>query len=343
MRGQDFLPALFLFYFVMLTCMPLTEVFESGRVDGLGLPERVITAHLSKLYVFGTRIFKVYKHETYFFADLTNAGARKKFIAEDFWWNNAAAPEIYQHLWGIEAQENSFALVPHSEGQDLAIEMLVIDDSRTLTKLLLAGEYTPAYASECIRSLVDVLRELTRTQRPLLPALFKKHLSVIMKEDIGNLHEWMSHTKEIGHNETERFATALYGAIESEPYFVDASPEAYSAAIDANSDNLIVLNEKPSMIDILPPRESWRVVDEYATVARPIVDMEVHGAGEAARAAREAYVALASPLPERACIVHEARAAGIQWAYRYMLKQPELAEKYATHAMKLAGQLEKGL
>jgi aminoglycoside phosphotransferase family enzyme len=321
--------------------MQLHEALAEGQVEGLGSPDRVIYTHLSTLFVFGERVFKLYKHEEYFFADLSKFEARQEFITEDFFWNNAAAPEIYRHLWGVKKDGENYVLMPHLLGGDFMIEMSVIDDSKTLTKLLIENRLEEKDVAPFIDTLIDTLATLTIERKNKLGFLYEKSLVQIIKDDIETLFVWMMDTSpKIPQGDSEHLKNTLFAAIDAEPYFKVAKPEEYSAAIDANSDNLLLLEGKPSMIDIMPPRVTWRVVDEYATISRTMVDIEVLGNEALTRAAQDAYAAYGRTISEQTRLIYAVRAAGIQWAYRYMLSQPELAEKYAAYTKQKLAELE---
>ena len=311
--------------------MKFSEALQEGKTD-LGKPDKVVTTLVSNIFLFGEKVLKVYKHEKYFFADLLNFEPRKAFYAEDFFWNNTAAPEIYLHLWGVQEREGAFALVPPSMGEDFVIEMSKIDDSKTLAKLLVNKKLTKEQAVSFIETLVDTLATLTKERKDQLDDLFKKGLKGIMREDIKSLHSWMiSQAPQVPKEDSDAVLELLMKTLEKEPYFTGVG-SVLSAAIDNNCDNLILVNGKPSFIDIMPPMYIWRVVDEYATISRTIVDIEVLGGKELGEVARAAYAKYQRDIPPAVRLVHELRAAGIQWPYRYMLKQDDAAAKFGAYA-----------
>jgi hypothetical protein len=219
--------------------------------------------------------------------------------------------------------------------------MSVIDDSKTLTKLLIENKLEEKNVAPFIDTLVDTLATLTTERRDKLAYLYEKSLAQIIQDDIETLFVWMMDTSpEIAEADSTRLKATLFAAIDKEPYFKNAKAESYSAAIDANSDNLLLLEGKPSMIDIMPPRVTWRVVDEYATISRTLVDIEVLGNAQLAQAAGAAYAKYGRAISEKTDLIYKVRAAGIQWAYRYMLKQPELAQKFAAYAKQKLTELE---
>lgn len=320
--------------------MRFSEALETGGTE-FGVPDTVITTFVSKVFIFGEKVLKVYKYENFFFADLLTFESRRAFCTEDFFYNNTAAPEIYLHLWGVEEKDGSFSLVPPSLGSDFVIEMTKIDDTKTLTKLLLENALTKEQVSAFIETLVDTLATLTRERREKLQELFDKGLLEIMRENTKSLQDWMTlQNPKVPKEITDTVYEALSQALETESYFKTVRAEELSAALDNNSDNLILLHGKPSFIDIMPPMTVWRVVDEYATISRLIVDIEVLGGKELGDAAREAYIKHQKNIPEIAQRMHELRAASIQWSYRYMLGQDEVAEKFGTYAKNKLSELQ---
>jgi aminoglycoside phosphotransferase family enzyme len=217
-------------------------------------------------------------------------------------------------------------------GEDFVIEMSKIDDTKTLTKLLINSELTKDHAEAFIETTIDILAVLTKERREQLSHLFDKSLAEIMRENIQSLHTWMlGQAPKVPKEDSDNIFELLSKALENEPYFTNIETNGLSVAIDSNCDNLILLNGKPSFIDIMPPMIVWRVVDEYMTVSRLIVDIEALGSKELGDATRAAYAKYQRNLPPIARLAHELRAAGIQWPYRYMLKQDDLAEKFGQY------------
>ena len=312
--------------------MKFSEALAQGRIPEFGKPDRIVTAHISKVCIFGDRAFKVYNHEKHFFADMSDFQARKSFYTEDFFWNNVAAPEIYLHLWGVTQTNDSFKLVPPGMGEDFAIEMTAIDDSKTLTNLLLQHELTAVHAAAFVDTLVDTLATLTKERKEEMDDLHARGLFGLMEDNIDSLYKWMCDVEHIERDDTENVRSLLSQAITRDAYFSNTSPETLVAAIDVNSDNLVLCGDRPSFIDIMPPMRIWRVVDEHATLFRFFVDLEVMGNIELRAAAETAYAKYNRDIPPVAACAHELRAACIQWAYRYMLCQNDLAEKFGTYA-----------
>lgn len=319
--------------------MRFAEALEQGKTE-FGTPDRVVKTRISCIFIFGEKVLKVYNHETTFFADLLNFEPRKAFYIEDFFYNNTAAPEIYLHLWGVQERDSAFTLVPPSAGEDFVIEMSKIDDSQTFTKLLNENKLSKEQIEAFVVSLVDTLATLTRERKEQLAPLYEQGLLSIMQGNAQSLHDWMISVPEVPKEMSDKVYTLLSKGLTEEAYFSDKGTPL-CAAIDNNCDNLILLNGHPSFIDIMPPMVVWRLVDEYATLSRLIVDAEVLGGKDLGDAARAAYAKYQRSIPERVRVMHELRAASIQWPYRYMLKQEDLAQKFGVYAEAKIKELEQ--
>ncbi len=304
--------------------MGCIEAFEKGQVTEFGMPERVVETAISKLFFFGDRVVKVYKHGEYFFASLANKEARKKFYEDDFFWNQAFSPDIYLKLGKYE--------------DDLYIEMKKIDGSKTLTNLLQQGVVTVDDMSRMTRALVERLRLITTKHPEKIEHQLERTFLATMKEDLQDLRQWLylgePHIKKA---DADSVVELLETAINKEPYFKEG---VLGAAIDNNCDNLLFLNGEPSFIDIMTPKENWRALDEYGTVARTAADAYVLGEKELGDAVHTAHRELADPLPPIALLVHEIRGACIQWPYRHMLGQHDVAEKFKNFVLKKVEELD---
>jgi aminoglycoside phosphotransferase family enzyme len=320
--------------------MKYSEALAQGITE-FGVPNRIVSTLISDVFFFGDKVIKVYKHNKHFFADLSSFESRKAFYEEDFFWNNTASPQIYLRLVGIKTNDHS--LVPLSEADDFFIEMKKIDDTQTLTKLLLRKEITVELAQAFIVRQVSVLKELTIQRREKLDYLFQRSLSTIMKDNTQSLFDWMSTVSDIDRGYVEEIRQLLSQAITTDDYFNKEDRYQLSAAFDNNCDNLLVIAGTPCFIDILSPMETWRVVDEYATISRTIVDLEVLHSLGLGQVARKTYSRYSGDISRVAMLAHELRAAAIQWPYRYMINQEDVAVLYGKYTMSKMVELRQEL
>lgn len=308
--------------------MRLIEALELGVIKEFGKPERILETALSKLFFFGDKVVKVYKHGKYFFANLEDLEPRRKFLQDDFFWNHAAAPEIYKELNGV--RKGTFEKVDVSQGDDFYILMNKIDGSATLTKLLGENKLSIEDTKRATVKLIELLRLLTSKKINDF-----KHLTdtgwreLWQKETIDSCRSWLEMASEyILKSEIQRIIAVFEAASNREKYFTHYDPNRFAIVADNNCDNFIFLNGQPSFLDIMPPKEGWRIADEYAVVARTAVDAHVLGGSEHGQAVYSVYRNYRADAPESVKLLYEIRAALIQWPYRHISGQHELAEKY---------------
>ena len=125
-----------------------------------------------------------------------------------------------------------------------------------------------------------------------------------------------------------------------EPYFTPYDPNLLSIQADNNCDNFLFLDGKPHLIDSMPPKEVWRVFDEAAIIARTAVDAYVLGTEKLGDAVYTAYEKYRTGITPSARILYEINAGMIQWPYRHMIGQHEVAEKFRAHVLKRLDELQ---
>ncbi len=294
--------------------MTLIEAFEQGNVADFGRPDRVVDTVLSKVFFFGDRVTKVYKHEKAFYGDLADEVFRKEFYTEDFYWNHFMSPEVYRKLV--------------HEADDFYIEMVRIDSEKTLTKLLSTGMVTPETMRDLTVMLVQKLRMISEEHRSKLEALFLRGLLNIHLESLEDLRSFAYMAEgSIPRAKTDQIVDLLLRKSAEESYFRDPKRHRISAAIDNNPDNIII-DDAIRFIDIMPPKENWKVADEYFTIVRNAVDGFVLGNDELGSVVYETYKECSPLIPEVVTHIYEIRSGMIQWVHRHILGQHDIAEKY---------------
>ncbi len=310
-------------------------------MERFGKPDKVIETAISKLFFFGNQVVKVYKHDNFFFANLAEPKTRRKFYEDDFSWNHTASPKIYLELKGVLADSLSEAGV--AEGDDYYILMNKINGSATFTCLLAEKKLTLSDTRCISRELIKLSRRLTTKRIKDFSHLTSQGWRELwLKNEVDSLRPWLAMAKEyIALSEAEKMTKVLETASRTEKYFSTFNNDCLTAVIDNNSDNLLWLNNQPGFIDIMPPMESWRVADEYATVVRTAVDACVIGGREYGQVVYDIYRQFRDDIPDKVRIIYEVRAALIQWPYRHLIGQHKLAEKYRKFILLRVGQLKK--
>jgi hypothetical protein len=310
--------------------MLLIDALENGQTSR-GKPQRTIETVLSKIFFFGDRVLKVYKHRKTTDSDTTDQAHRKIFYTSDFNWNRTVAPEIYLSLKGF-ASSNEFMEVDASIGDDWAIEMLLVDTRANLTHMLKEGKIDETTLSLVAHAIVEKIEFLTNKNRATFDPLFKRNLASAQTQMLEDLREWLQYLEaDVPAEFRESLMTTLKKVVKNEAYFQEFLPSSYRIAIDTNDDNILFFENKPTFIDTMPPKQRWCVHDPHLTLIRPTVDVEVLASDSLARNLKIVRESSFGTLPTIALLVYEIHAAGIQWAYRLTLKHSDLAEKYRAY------------
>ncbi len=307
--------------------MKLIEALESGQTS-FGMPDRIIETVLAKLFFFGDRVIKVYKHRNQY----AEPSFRKRFYIEDFTWNNIAAPQVYTKLHGFD---ETLSLTDLDTAHDWAIEMKNIDTSSNLTRLLPAGAIDGETMTAIAEAMIENLENLTREKRDSLSHIFDRSYTDLRIQSLRDLDEWLSelHT-EIPAEVRSEAIRKLSDTIANDPYFNEFTSDDYRVAKDTNSDNILWLGGKASFIDIMPPNEHWRVNDPHFALIRTAVDAEVLGDASLPKSVHDAREKAYGTIPSHIVDAYALHGALIQWAYRTMLGQHDLAKKYGGYALR---------
>lgn len=308
--------------------MKLIEALETGKTS-FGMPDRIIETVLSKLFFFGDTVIKVYKPRN---AEAKDPNHRRRFYHDDFTWNNIAAPHVYRKLHGFDYEHKP---VHPDNAHDWAIEMKNIDTTSNLTRLLPTGAIDHAIMSAITEAMIENLENLTREKRESLRHVFNRDYIDLRMQSLRDLDEWLLELRGDISDEVRGAAiTRLTDTVLHDPYFKKFTTDDYRVAKDTNSDNILWLGGKASFIDIMPPNEHWRVNDPHFALIRTAVDAEVLGneslPTSVHRAREKAYGKIASRIIE----AYALHGALIQWAYRTMLGQKDLAQRYGAFVLR---------
>ena len=322
--------------------MNIVEALEQLKLEGMeGAHDHVIETVLSKLFIRGDEVHKAYKHRTADFADLTLRDVRRQYIAEDFFWNNAMAPEIYLELRHVKHDEGRLVHAEQSEGEDWYIVMQKIDTSKDLMRAIVNNALKKEELEAYVKTLTERLKVLTKARRGELEEFFTKDAAHIRAEVLGAC-DWAASdgTPHITLGEVTHARSLMQEAFEQESYFQQPNKNI-SVVIDTNAENIIFLDGGVSFIDVMPPKDAWRVHDRYFLICRTSADIKALLGGDYAAVLHDEYQKDAGELPpDVVTIVYEIAAALIQVPYRKMVGQPELAQKYADFVRLRCNELE---
>lgn len=305
-------------FFIYNKPMNLIDTFEN--------PDKVIETIISKIFFYGKKVLKVYKYERFFFGNFGDPKFRQDFYKEDFYWNNLMAPDIYRALREVK--------------DDFFIEMRKFDDNKNLTNLLLKKNVSEKDIKLIAAEMVLRLKKLTFDKKDRYKSYFKRKLSDSHKEDLESDKNLLYMISELVPKEKiDAIIGAAKNASDKNSYFEGYNSRKLSLLIDNHADNIIFSDGKVEFIDVLPPKESWRVGDLNFVICRLATDAAVLGNEELA----DAVYGSCESMPEKIKHIYEIRSALIQtWCF-YSVKKPEIAENYLKFAEERARGLTCGL
>lgn len=321
--------------------MNIVLALEGLQVEGLeSTHDHVIETVLSKLFIRGDEVHKAYKHRTADFADLKDKEVRRKYISEDFFWNNAMAPEIYLELRHVRPEGERFVHVEDGQGEDWYIVMRKIDTSKDLMRAIESATIDQSSLKQYVDTLLSRLISLTSARRDELEEFFDKDATHVRAEVLGAC-DWAAFDGEpyITPEEVTRARLLMERMLEHQAYFKNPIKNI-SVVIDTNPENILFLDGKVSFIDVMPPKDAWRVHDRYFLICRTSADIRAQLGDEHAEVLHETYKEHAELPPQTVRILYELAASLIQVPYRKMVGRPDLATKYADHVRRLCDELE---
>jgi aminoglycoside phosphotransferase family enzyme len=323
--------------------MNIVTALEDLSLEGIEREhDHVIETVLSKLFVRGEEVHKAYKHRTADFADLADREVRRQYIAEDFFWNNAMAPEVYRELRHVKHDGKRFVHVTSDDGEDWYIVMKKIDTSQDLMRAIESGALPKEALALYVRTLIERLLGLTLARRGELEEFFDKDSAHIRAEVLGAC-DWAAFdgAPYITPTEVARAKALMESALKKETYFQNPIKDI-SVVIDTNAENILFIDGKVMFIDVMPPKDAWRVHDRYFLICRTSADIRAQQDDEHADVLHDTYGEHTLLPSEIVRTVYEIAAALIQVPYRKMVGRNDLAKKYADHVRRLCDELEGG-
>lgn len=323
----------------------LMQSVEMGEIKSFEFPEKTIETVFAKLFFYKNKVIKVYKYKDVFGLNFRDPSFRKKFCTEDFLWNKIMAPDVYIKLGGVKATSGGFVLCGTDVAEDFFIEMVKIDSSRNLTNLLMTQELLASDIKKITTTFLKRLRDLTKKQRNKYSQLFDRGWFSIQEKDLNDVYSFLetSARKYIPIRTSKKIVNLLSRISEKEKYFINHDRRFLTVGIDNNSDNILYFKGKTTFIDVMPPKEEWRVYDEAFLVSRTATDCYALGNKSLGDMVYETYSKYRMLPPPNVKLAYEIRRGLVQWAYRHVIKRHDEAEKFKHFTLsKVAEILESG-
>ena len=321
--------------------MNLIEAFEQNLTEGIDMsaPDKTIETIISKIFFYNETVYKIYKYKKFFFGDFASSEFRKNFYGEDFYWNNKMAPNVYLALRGVKKSGKKYKFTELADAEDFFIKMKKFDDNKNLTNLLLNGEVSGSELARVAEEMILRLRDLTKSRKSRYTAYFHRDLMDIHFEDLEGDRNLMYMISDfVLKSKVDKIIDAVKAASAKDDYYKRFNSNNLSVLIDNHADNIVFLNNQIEFIDVLPPKESWRVGDLNFAVCRLATDAAVLDSPNLA----EAVYNNCAPIPDKIKAIYETRSALIQtWCF-YSVNKPDIAKKYLCFAEEKAALFGRG-
>jgi len=320
--------------------MELIEAFGRGEVEGVERIGSVINTQISKVFVGKERVYKVYVKKKFFFKDLGDFKSRKLFYHRDFSWNHKMSPHIYLHLRPVKWGDGKFIIVSDDEAEDYFIEMSLADVNSSVSNLVLSGKLSLANVKKLASVLSVKIEGLTREKRDELSEISQSWYE-LWKWRLEDLESFASGQSFVSADLIKGALLVLSRNIGDLDYFKEYSSKDLSVSIDCHSDNILLSNGQINFIDILPVKESWRLIDPHFDVCRLGVDIEALGQPELVSGLYNSSSHNPYNIPAGVRMSYELAAATIKGVYYAIIGRKDLSEKYIPLIERLARSLEK--
>lgn len=308
--------------------MTYFEALEKNSVAGIGDScVKTVDSVISKVFLYEKFARKVYRYDNGFVGRLDDPTFRKKFVQEDFVWNNLMCPEIYFHLEGAKQIDGVWYVCSMAEAEDYSIVMAKVDVEKNLHHTLLQGKADEAIVCKVADTMMTRLHNLTVLKAAEIPT-FKRPWRELFLLRLQDLREWCGMVPEqLPLAYVQKILLALE-KIADDPYVRAYDPAKMQVAIDNHAGNILIFDHGIEFLDIYQFKEHWLAVDPLVNITRPAADVFALGGKELGKAFLKAATPY-YPMPnDKIVYAYLIEAALILVAYQYMLKKPDIAVRY---------------
>ncbi len=320
----------------------LIEQFEKGNFIGLGKPERVVETLISKLFFYKDTVYKVYKYQKNSFADLTKLEDRKSFFKDDFVWNNTMDPKTYIDLLYVKFDGDTYEICDADSAEDMCIVMKRIDGSNSVFSMIQNNTLTSEDIEKITQYKFSSVEKLTEIKKPAMEHLFSTPYLVLETQNLESDKLWMYEAQDFIPKERIDFIIQkLESFINSHPYFSNFDIARYITSLDNHTQNILIKDGEISIIDSMPPKDSWRVQSDLYVASRFATDIEVLLGSEYSDIVYEVLRDMRGiEIDQKVKTYFQIVAACIRAPYFFLLNEKETAQRFLDFIYSKIGELE---
>lgn len=313
---------------------PLIKELVSGRIPGETEAPKHIETVISNVFLFGKRVYKLYKNDSKFFnekfRDISGREERFDFTKKDFERNHALSPNIYTRIAGVKLGERGVEFnVAEDAADDLVIGMNRMDSKNILFERLMSNDLTEEDCFQMGRQLAESLTRI-RQSKPKGHDYFE-----LFKERIIDTREWIrSIAESIPAEETGRWCDYMEEfRIGHESEFKGQLSNEIEFGGDIHSHNAVYADGTLNLIDTYPPKEEWLIEHELVPLYRVATDIwALSGNKGWFEATLRGYEKARGRAIDRAFdSINIVYAASIMVSYLFMLQRSDPAKKIAAN------------
>ncbi len=308
----------------------LIEYFEKGIFEDLGIPEFIKDTLISKLFFYRDTVYKVYKHQKHSFADLSSLKERHKFFQDDFIWNNTVDPSTYLDLVYVKFNGDICEICDADLAEDICIVMKRISDSSSVFSMIQNNTLTSEDIKKITQHMLVSVEKLTQIKKSDMEHLFSLPYLTLENQNLESNKLWMYEVQDlISKEEVDLIIQKLELFINSHPYFLNFDIENYVTSLDNHTNNIIIKDGEISIIDSMPPKDSWRVQSDMYLASRFATDIEVLLGSEYSNAVYEILQDIQGiEIDQKIKTYFQIIAACIRAPYFFLLNEKEIAQQF---------------
>lgn len=255
------------------------KLLENGKILGYieEIPE-IISTGASYVFIFRKNkiALKLYRrdneHWNTHFSDMSKGEARRNFIIMDYEWNHFYSPDVYLGIKQINITDNN--MIELSEeliGDELVIEMKIIESS---TILMNALNEDKKLSQEDFFLIGKQVAEFTKSNK--IEPVSGKNFYEMMTERVVDIMSWMKNLDSVAGPFVSKVETYLTNYIEnSRVKFENLTDKDFVTAIDCHAANASYEAGRLYLIDVLPPKDLWRIARVNENFGRIGTDIAV--------------------------------------------------------------------
>lgn len=255
-------------------------------------PEKVVAieTHAARVFLAGSKAYKVKKHVKLPFLDFTSLVERQRVLLRELELNRPYAGEIYLDVLAIgKDRQGHLAFGEGGEVVDYALLMNRFDEAAVLSRIAAAGPLPPKLA----RALADMVADYHRGLKP-------KFLGEVHQSSADTVRDLIAATASaddiLGRAARDRFASELSRELAART--VTLAARAVQGCVrrchgDLHLGNIVVCSGRPVPFDALEFDENLATIDVLYDLCFLLMDLEFHGDRRASNMVFNRYVSAA--------------------------------------------------